>query len=266
MAEVAYSVKPEEIFSKAVLPSASRAGITKPIPVFLGKREPTLNTAPLDDVELEGLKVALNEIADRYAKVSEALGQIFAKEIPHMIDFVCMFKAEAQRKRVARNPLVPGSGEIGIQPIIPQVFNKDLFEIPAGPVGTDFYFWGGPTDNDYFRTIDPNVAPGYAIYIVKDGIVQYEAKPVARQLQFNSDEEKLPPFALSGSNLLSIDPERDIFVYNTPGAYVLRWDIGTWLKGRRARTLDAAVEYDIIGIFVYVKDYYETFKSYRSGV
>lgn len=244
----------EEAFRRSV----NRANPHAAIPVYIGRRDKDLPMKPLDSKEDSALRTALQDIAEWWKDRNVLLGRTFERQIDHMVDMVRSFKYNTG-KEVSDDPLVPGSDEIGIQEIIPEVFNMTKFEIPADSEDTEFYFWGGPTDSDYFKTNDPNVGTGYAIYVCHGGIVSYGAQPIARQMQFRSDETTLPPFTASGLTQRTVDEESTIYQYKTLGGHILRWDIGTWMKGLRERTHSDPIPYDLLGIFCYVKEYYEGF-------
>ena len=214
----------------------------------------TFETATLTNDEENTIEEYLNSLADEMAKVSPKIASDFRNQIQNVKDLASHFKARCDGKPYSPTINTPDPGQLGMNPVIPQFFNKNHFTVDVTE-GTAAYMWGDATS--YFTTTS-TVDQRYMLYVAANGIIHILDTPVTNQFKFDTEKKSYSPFAVEPLVIETIEEDKTIYQYQNP-AFPLGWDVGSKLSFMPNRTA-SGLAYNIIGIVVYEQGAFSALK------
>jgi hypothetical protein len=210
-------------------------------------------TTALTDEEEDTIDEYLNTLADEMAKISPKIANDFRQQINMMKDAASHFKAKVGEKPYAPTIDSPDPGQLGINPIIPQWFNKNQFTIDVTE-GSAAYLWGGAAS--WFKTTS-TVDQRFMIFIMQNGIIHITDTPVTKQFKYETEKKGYAPFSVHPLTIETIEENKTIYQYPTFAANLLTWDLGTKMSFMPTRTA-SGVSYELIGIVLYEYNAYSS--------
>lgn len=207
----------------------------------------SFETAELSDKEEEAIRNFLSDEADQMAKISPKLASDFRNQIDNIVDFCTYFKAKVDGTPYNSMQVnTPNPNEIGLNMLIPQFLGANSVSVDC-TAGTEAYLWGSSTT--WFKTT-ATASQRYMIFIIQNGIIHIGQSPVTRQFQYATEKVGYSPFTTQPLVAQSIEEDRLIYQYETPGAFLLTWDLGSRLKFMPEVTA-SGVEFELIGVVAY---------------
>ena len=203
------------------------------INVFSGGRTSVTATALTPD-EVNTITNVVNKYARLLAKVSPSLAETVTRQLPAVLSFAEVAKAEMGDKPIT---FPATSGSIGITPLIPQFINYgtigtyvaqtgyplNTWEVTL-TAGSAFYLLGSSTAF-YVTSGQPNQR--FAILILEDGLIEVGTTPKTDQfLVQTSVESKYDPYTTMPLFDEPIEVGKAIYQYPTLGAMFIDWNIG----------------------------------------
>ena len=203
------------------------------IPVFTGGRSSVTYTE-LSPEEQGTITMVVNKYAALIGKVSPSLAATVTSQLPAVLEFAKVAKAEMGDKPIT---FPATSGSIGITPLIPQFINYgtigtyvaqtgyplNSWEVTL-TAGSAFYLLGSSTAF-YVTSGQPNQR--FAILILNDGLVEVGTTPKVDQfLVQTSVESKYDPYTADILFDQPIEFGKPIYQYPTLGVMFIDWNVG----------------------------------------
>jgi len=174
-------------------------------------------------------------------------------------------QGKIQDKGTFTYPAQPG--QLGVSFLVPQLVNynqqaaptgyasKDTWQIPT-TAGTPAYILGN--SSTYYMT---SSTPGQRAMMVifQDGIVEVGTTPSFRQLQIQTQlNSSYGPMGLTPLVDVEVERGKNLYIYPTPGAIVVPYDVGVKLLAMPYRTNPTGEEVRLVGVMLYEYNFFNT--------
>lgn len=240
---MAYKPKSEDMFSRTAY-GVMAGGIT------------AFETTELTDDEENAIREYLEREAEKLANVSPKIARTFRDQIDNIVDFCVYFKAKVDNAPYnADHVNVPNPNEIGLNMLIPQFMGVDYWQYDL-TAGTTAYLWGSSTT---YYTTTSTAGQRYMIFIVQDGILHVGQTPVTKQFKYETEKVAYAPYTIEPIVDQPIEEDKLVYQYETPGAFLLTWDLGTRLSIMPEVTAND-VDFRFLGVVAYEYSQFSSLK------
>ena len=229
---------------------------------------PSKTTIPyveLSDSEKDAIDDYLGIQLDLLQYQSDVLYKIVKKQVDAgLVEKAAgIFKGKIQDKGTFTYPAQPG--QLGVSFLVPQLVNynqqaaptgyasKDTWLIPT-TAGTPAYILGN--SSTYYMT---SSTPGQRAMMVifQDGITEVGTTPSFRQLQIQTQlNSSYGPMGLEPFVDVEAERGKNLYVYPTPGAIIVPYDVGVKLLAMPYRTNPTGEEVRLVGVMLYEYNFF----------
>jgi len=246
---VNYELDPRAYVSEAILSLEGVVSVSeyfadeydKGLNIILDGLE-SLNVAALSDAEAKDIVKVAVYYAEHMRKVSPELADLFVAHIPVFLKAAKWFKRICDRKAIRWKP---GTNDIGISVLIPQLFKPVATPDATNPYYTDYknnvweidltagtakYIMGDGTN--FYKSTTTEGSRIMCI-IIQDGLLSIGDRPVIQQQMAwtsRTDKSVFPVIPTHPLIELPIDKDRSLYQYNTPGVFITQTELGYMWK------------------------------------
>jgi len=229
---------------------------------------PSKTTIPyveLDDSEKAAINNYLGIQLDIMQDQSPVLHRIVKRQVDAgLVEIAAgIFKGKLQGNGTFTYPAQPG--QLGVSFLIPQMVNYDQTNAPTGyankdtwqlptTAGTPAYILGSATA--FYKT---SSAPGQRAMMVifQNGLIEVGTTPSFRQLQVLTQiNESYGPMGVEPLVDLEVEKGKNLYVYPTPGALIVPYDVGVKLLAMPYRTNPNGEEVRLVGVLLYEYNFF----------
>jgi len=215
---------------------------------------PFVNLSSSEEAAIENyLGIQLDVLQDQ----SPVLYKIAKKQIEAgLVEIAAgIFKGKLQGNGTFSFPAQPG--QLGITFLIPQIVNYDQTNAPTGYANKDT--WSLPTTAGTPAYILGNASTFYMasstptqramLVIFQDGLIEVGTTPSFRQLQVITQvNESYGPMGVEPLVDVEVEKGKNLYVYPTPGAIIVPFDVGVKVLAMPYRTNASGEEVRLFGV------------------
>jgi len=176
-----------------------------------------------------------------------------------------IFKGKLQGNGTFTYPAQPG--QLGVSFLIPELVNYNQSAAPTGyansdswllptKAGTPAYILGGTTPPFFYMT---SRTPGQRAMMVvfQNGLVEVGTTPSFRQIQVVTQiNESYGPMGIEPVVDLEVEKGKNLYVYPTPGALIVPYDVGVGMAAMPYRTNPTGEEVRLVGVMLYEYNFF----------
>jgi len=176
-----------------------------------------------------------------------------------------IFKGKLQGNGTFSFPAQPG--QLGISFLIPQIVNYNQTSAPTGYANKDT--WSLPTtagtpayilgNASTFYTASSTPTQRAMLVIFQDGLIEVGTTPSFRQLQVITQvNESYGPMGVEPLVDVEVEKGKNLYVYPTPGAIIVPYDVGVKLLAMPYRTNASGEEVRLFGVALYEYNFFSS--------
>jgi len=174
-----------------------------------------------------------------------------------------IFKGKLQGNGTFTYPAQPG--QLGVSFLVPQMVNYNQSAAPTGyankdtwllptTAGTPAYILGSPTA---FYTTSSTPGQRAMMVVFQNGLIEVGTTPSFRQIQVLTQvNESYGPMGVEPLVDLEVEKGKNLYVYPTPGALIVPYDVGVKLLAMPYRTNPTGEEVRLVGVLLYEYNFF----------